>query len=177
MDVLLGTSKGYAIRFREDKVRPMGRDARGVRGVALREGDRVVGMSTFAHDSPETLLTVCERGYGKRTPLSEYPVKNRGGMGVITIRTTARNGQVVAVRVVSEDDHLILITDRGKLIRVLIRGISLVGRNTQGVRIMRVDEGETVSSVERLAEPEEGEDIAEADPDAEPEPEPEGEES
>src|SRR5262245_41456813 len=83
MDVLLGTRNGYAIRFQEDKVRPMGRDARGVRGVALRAGDALVGMAVFPRDSEQSLLTMCERGFGKRTPLSEYPTKNRGGLGVI----------------------------------------------------------------------------------------------
>jgi DNA gyrase subunit A len=164
MDVLLGTRNGYAIRFREDKVRPMGRDARGVRGVALREGDTLVGMAVIPKDMAASLLTVCERGYGKRTGLEEYPVKNRGGMGVITIRTSERNGKVVAVRVVSNEDHMILITDRGKLIRVPVGGVSVVGRATQGVRIMRVDEGEIVSSVERLAEPEDESGIEEAQP-------------
>jgi DNA gyrase subunit A len=164
MDVLLGTRNGYATRFREDKVRPMGRVARGVRGITLRDGDALVGMATFPHDTKESLLTVCERGYGKRTALSEYPTKNRGGLGVITIRTSARNGKVVAVRVVEADDHLILITDRGKLIRVPVSGVSTVGRVAHGVRIMRVDDDEQVSSVERLAEPDEEAGIEEAAP-------------
>jgi DNA gyrase subunit A len=163
-DVLICTRNGFAVRFREDKVRPMGRDARGVRGIALRDGDTVVGMASFAHDSQESLLTVCERGYGKRTRLVEYSTKNRGGKGIITIRTTERNGKVVAVRVVGEDDHLILITDRGKLIRVPVAGVPTVGRNAQGVRIMRVDDGEKISSVERLADPEDSEAIQAAEP-------------
>jgi DNA gyrase subunit A len=126
-------------------------------------------MATFPRDSELSLLTVCERGYGKRTSLGEYPTKNRGGLGVITIRTNERNGKVVAVRVVSDEDHLILITDKGKLIRVPVEHVSTVGRNTQGVRIMRVDEGEKVSSVERLAEPAEEAAIEEAAPvEAEP---------
>src|SRR5262249_22567672 len=124
-----------------------------------------VGMATFPHDPQGlTLLTVCERGYGKRTELSEYPVKNRGGLGVITIRTSERNGKVVAVRVVSNEDHLILITDRWELIRVPVSGVSSVGRATQGVRIMRVDDDEKLSSVERLAEPEDESGIEEAHP-------------
>jgi DNA gyrase subunit A len=169
MDVLLCTRGGQAIRFREDKVRPMGRDARGVRGVSLREGDEVVSMTSFPRDSKESILTVCERGYGKRTTVEEFPTKNRGGLGVIGIRTTERNGKVVDVRLVADDDHLILITSRGKLIRVPIRGIPMVGRATQGVRIMRVDEGEVVSSVERLMDPEEQSGIEEAAPvEAEP---------
>jgi DNA gyrase subunit A len=176
-DVLICTRNGYAVRFSEGKVRAMGRDARGVRGVNLRDGDAVVGMTTFAHDSQESLLTVCERGYGKRTRLVEYPTKGRGGMGIITIRTTERNGKVVAVRVVGEDDHLILITDRGKLIRVPVAGVSTVGRAAQGVRIMRVDDGEKVSAVERLADPEDQEAIEAAEPVEAAEPEPEDEEA
>jgi DNA gyrase subunit A len=170
-DVLLGTRNGYSVRFRDDKVRPMGRDARGVRGVALREGDAVVGMATFARDDKTlSLLAICERGYGKRTSLDEYPTKNRGGMGVITIRATERNGKVVALRVVSDEDHLIVITDKGKLIRVPVKSVSSVGRNTQGVRIMRVEGAEKVTSVERLAEPDEQAGIEEAQPaPAEPE--------
>jgi DNA gyrase subunit A len=165
MDVMLGTRNGYAIRFREDKVRAMGRDARGVRGIALREGDAVVGMVSFPRDAgPMSILTICERGYGKRTAIGEYPTKNRGGKGVISIRTSERNGKVVGVRVVSEEDHVILITDRGKLIRVPVKGVPVVGRNTQGVRIMRVEEGEKIASTERLAEEKEG--LEEATPEA-----------
>jgi DNA gyrase subunit A len=163
MDVLLGTRNGLAVRFREDKVRAMGRDARGVRGISLREGDALVGMVVIPRNTECSVLSVCEKGFGKRTPVADYPVKNRGGMGVISIRTTERNGKVVGIRVVGEDDHLILITDKGKLIRVTVKGVPVVGRATQGVRIMRVDEGEVVSSVERLAEPDD-ESIEEAAP-------------
>jgi DNA gyrase subunit A len=166
MDVLGASRNGMAIRFREDQVRPMGRDARGVRGMNLRDGDALVGMAVFPRDSDASLLTLCERGYGKRTSMGEYPTKKRGGLGIITIKTTARNGKVVAVRVVSDDDHLIVITDRGKIIRVPVAGVPIQGRATQGVRIMRVEEGEKVSSVERLAEPDEHEGLEEATPEA-----------
>ena len=115
-------------------------------------------------DSAATLITVCERGYGKRTALADYPTKNRGGMGVISIKTTARNGQVAAVRIVTDDDHLILISDRGKLIRLRVGEIKVQGRATQGIRLMRVDDGEQVAAIERLAEPEEESGIAEATP-------------
>src|SRR5262249_29737198 len=162
MDILVASRNGYAVRFREDKVRPMGREARGVRGIALRENDALVGMATFPRDSDLSLLTVCARGHGKRTRLDEYPTKNRGGMGVITIRTSERNGKVVAVRVVSDEDHLILITDKGKLIRVPVSALKTLGRATQGVRIMRVDDNEKISAVERLAEPEDQSAIEEA---------------
>ncbi|MGE3545770.1 MAG: DNA gyrase subunit A [Kofleriaceae bacterium] len=167
-DVLLTSAKGFAVRFTEDRVRPMGRTAGGVRGISLREGDRLVGMCAFARSSDSlasaTLITVCQRGYGKRTALGDYPTKNRGGKGVITIKTTARNGQVSAVRIVTDDDHLILISDKGKLIRLRVRDISVQGRATQGVRLMRVDDGEHVAAIERLADPGEESGIVEATP-------------
>ena len=157
-DLLLGTRDGWAIRFREENVRPMGRTARGVRGIKLREdSDQVVGMAVVPRERPATLLTVCERGYGKRTPTSDYPTKNRGGKGVITIKTTERNGKVVGLRIVTDDDDLMLITDGGKLIRMPVDGIPTIGRNTQGVRLIRLEEGEKVVAMERLAEKEEGE--------------------
>jgi DNA gyrase subunit A len=164
-DVLLTSARGFAVRFKEDRVRPMGRTAAGVRGISLRPSDRLVGMSTFMRDdAAATLITVCERGYGKRTALADYPTKNRGGMGVITIKTTARNGQVCAVRIVTDDDHLILISDRGKLIRMRVGELKVQGRATQGVRLMRVDDGEHVAAIERLAEPDDESGIAEAAP-------------
>jgi DNA gyrase subunit A len=164
-DVLLTSAKGFAVRFTEDRVRPMGRTAAGVRGLSLRADDRLVGMCTFMReDSAATLITVCERGYGKRTALADYPTKNRGGKGVITIKTTARNGLVAATRIVTDDDHLILISDRGKLIRLRVGEIKVQGRATQGVRLMRVDDGEHVAAIERLAEPDETSGIAEGAP-------------
>ncbi len=163
-DVLVTSAKGLAVRFREDRVRSMGRGAGGVRGMNLREGDRLVGMVTFPREKHVTLITVCERGYGKRTAVADYPTKNRGGKGVIAIKATARNGQVSATRIVTDDDHLILISDRGKLIRLRVRDISVQGRATQGVRLMRVDDGEHVAAIERLAEPGDETNIAEATP-------------
>jgi DNA gyrase subunit A len=166
-DILLGTRNGWAIRFREENVRPMGRSARGVRGIRLREApegeagkagtEEVVGMAVIPREEPATLLTVCERGFGKRTPTSDYPTKNRGGKGVITIKTTERNGKVVSLRLVSDDDDLMLITDGGKLIRMPVDGIPTIGRNTQGVRLIRLEEAEQVVAMERIAEKEEGE--------------------
>jgi len=158
-DVLVVSASGYAVRFQEDRVRPMGRDARGVRGINLREGDRLVGMVAFERDSTASLVVVCAKGYGKRTALADFPTKNRGGKGVIAIKTTDRNGPVAAVRIATDDDHLILISDRGKLIRIRAGDVSVMGRAAQGVRMMRVDEGETVAAIERLANPEDS-DIA-----------------
>ena len=134
----------------------MGRTARGVRGIKLRDGDLVVGMAVVSREDGATLLTVCERGFGKRTPTSDYPTKNRGGKGVITIKTTERNGKVVGLRIVTDDDDLMLITDGGKLIRMPVDGIPTIGRNTQGVRLIRLEEGEVVVAMERMAEREEG---------------------
>ena len=159
-DLLLGTRDGWAIRFKEENVRPMGRTARGVRGIKLRDDhDQVVGMAVIPRDLPATLLTVCEKGYGKRTPTSDYPTKNRGGKGVITIKTTERNGKVVGLRIVTDEDDLMVITDGGKLIRMPVAGIPTIGRNTQGVRLIRLDEGEKVVAMDRMAEKEEGEEV------------------
>jgi DNA gyrase subunit A len=156
-DLLLGTRNGWAIRFREENVRPMGRTARGVRGIKLRDGDEVVGMAVVPREAPATLLTVCEKGYGKRTPTADYPTKNRGGKGVIAIKASDRNGKVVALRIVTDDDDLMIITDGGKLIRMPVDGIPTIGRNTQGVRLIRLEEAERVVAMERIAEKEEGE--------------------
>ncbi|HXI59818.1 MAG TPA: DNA gyrase subunit A [Polyangia bacterium] len=157
-DLLLGTRNGWAIRFREENVRPMGRTARGVRGIRLRDsGDEVVGMAVIPRDAPATLLTVCQKGYGKRTPTSDYPTKNRGGKGVITIKTSERNGKVVGLRIVTDEDDLMLITNGGKLIRMPVAGIFTIGRNTQGVRLIRLETDEQVVAMERIAEKEEGE--------------------
>jgi DNA gyrase subunit A len=157
-DLLLGTRNGWAIRFREENVRPMGRSARGVRGIRLRDKDDfVIGIAAVPRDAPASLLTVCERGFGKRTVSTDYPTKNRGGKGVITIKTTDRNGKVVGLRLVTDDDDLMLITTSGKLIRMPVDGIPTVGRNTQGVRLIRLEADEVVVAMERMAEKEEGE--------------------
>jgi DNA gyrase subunit A len=129
-----------------------------VRGIRLRDGgDEVVGMAVIPREAPATLLTVCEKGYGKRTPTSDYPTKNRGGKGVITIKTSERNGKVVNLRLVTDEDDLMLITNGGKLIRMPVAGIPTIGRNTQGVRLIRLDTTEQVVAMERMAEKEEGE--------------------
>jgi DNA gyrase subunit A len=149
-EVILATSDGKSIRFPEDQVRAMGRAAGGVRGMTLREGDRVVGMEILSPGA--TILTVTERGYGKRTPLEDYRVQRRGGMGIITIRTSERNGPVVSVAQVVDDDEVMLITDGGKVLRARVAGISTMGRATQGVRIMNLADDEKIASMARLAE-------------------------
>jgi DNA gyrase subunit A len=151
--VFLATADGMSIRFKESDVRPMGRVARGVRGMTLEKGDKVVSMETASH--PASLLTVCENGYGKRTATDEYRIQSRGGKGIITIKTTERNGRVVDVKLVTDQDDLMLITSAGKIVRTPVRDISEIGRNTQGVRLVALEPGEKVSSVARLAEKDE----------------------
>ena len=149
-DVILSTAAGQAIRFRESDVRTMGRNAAGVRGITLDEGDAVVAVDVVTADT--TLLAVAEKGYGKRTALDEYRITNRGGKGIITMNVTDKVGRVVGVRMVREGDDIMLITDGGKVIRMPVRDISVIGRNTQGVRLIGLEEGEKVVGVAPLAE-------------------------
>ncbi len=154
-EILLSTAFGQAIRFREDEVRPMGRAAAGVRGIALEQGDAVVGLDVV--DPEATLLAVSENGFGKRTPMEDYRLQGRGGRGVITMRVTERTGKVIGVQMVHDEDHVMLITDGGKLIRFAAREVSVIGRNTQGVRLIDLREGERVVAIARLAEADESE--------------------
>jgi DNA gyrase subunit A len=149
-EVLIASMNGKSIRFAETDVRPMGRTAAGVRGMGLSEGDEVVGMEIL--EPGATILTVTENGYGKRTPLGDYRVQKRGGQGIITIRTSARNGKVVRVAQVVDDDEVMLITDRGKILRCKVSGISTMGRATQGVRVMNLADGEALAAMARLAD-------------------------
>lgn len=152
LNVFLGSATGKSIRFHESDVRPSGRVARGVRGLRLAKGDRIVGMEVLSHG--QTLFAATENGYGKRTSIDEYPLQRRGGKGVITIKTSERNGQVVAIRLVDEHDDLMLMTDSGKLIRISVRGVSVISRNTQGVKLIGLGLGEKVAGIARLAEKE-----------------------
>ena len=158
-EVILSTREGQAIRFKEADVRPMGRGAGGVRGINLEEGDAVVGMDIV--DLSATLLAVSEKGYGKRTEMDEYRLTSRGGKGIITMKTTDKTGPVIGVRMMAADEDLMLVTDGGKVIRTPVRGISILGRNTQGVRLIDLAEGERVVSVAKVAEKEEEEPPAE----------------
>jgi DNA gyrase subunit A len=153
-EVIIASSDGKSIRFPEDQVRAMGRTAAGVRGMSLREGDEVVGMEILSPGA--TVLTVTEKGYGKRTPLDDYRLQRRGGQGIITIRTSPRNGPVVSVAQVLDDDEVMLITDGGKVLRARVAGISTMGRATQGVRIMNLAADEKLASMARLAEQDDG---------------------
>ena len=153
MNVFLGSLMGKSIRFHESDVRPSGRVTTGVKGMRLVKGDRIVGMEVMSHG--QTLFTVTENGFGKRTSIDEYPVQKRGGKGVIAIKTTERNGRVVGILLVDEDDDLMLMTNTGKIIRMPIKGISVISRNTQGVRLMGTEMEEVVVGAARLGEKEE----------------------
>jgi len=161
--IVIGTRLGMACRFNEDDARAMGRAAHGVRGITLRPDDRVVDMAVIRPGM--SLLTVCEKGFGKRTEIDEYRLTRRGGKGVINIRVTDKNGPVVALRAVTDEDELMLITGKGTLLRTAVRELRDIGRATQGVRLIRVEEDDRVVAVasvvsEREEEDKEGTDAA-----------------
>jgi DNA gyrase subunit A len=149
-EIFIGTRDGMAIRFPESDVRPMGRTAYGVRGITLRDGDEVVAMEVVRQGG--TLLTVTEHGYGKRTEIDEYRLQSRGGLGIINIQTTDRNGRVVGVAYVISGDELMLISQQGKVIRMSTDDIRVIGRATQGVRLIETEENDKVVSIARLEE-------------------------
>jgi len=153
--IILGSRDGMAIRFHESEVRAMGRTARGVKGIKLRRDDRVVDMVLASLGS--SLLTVCEKGFGKQTDLNDYRSQKRGGVGLINIKTTERNGKVVALKAVNPDDDLMLISSKGILIRTGLDQLRDIGRNTQGVRLIRLDGGDKLVAVARVAKEEEKE--------------------
>ena len=151
-NVFMGSAQGKSIRFHESDIRPSSRTARGVRGMSLARGDRVVGMEVLSFG--QTLLVATERGFGKRTVIEEYPVQKRGGKGVITIKTGERNGQVVTILFADENNDLMLVTDAGKLIRMPVSGISVISRNTQGVKLIEIEADERVVGAAMLSEDE-----------------------
>ncbi len=168
-EAILSTRDGQAIRFKEDEARPMGRDTYGVRGMKLDAGDEVVSLDLV--EPGATLLAVSENGYGKRTEMEEYRLTRRGGKGIITMKTTEKTGRVIGVRMVTDDDQIMLVTSGGKVIRLRVNEIRVIGRNTQGVRLIGLEEGERVASVARLAEREdEGEVKDEPVPPVDPDP-------
>ena len=149
-DVMLFCDSGKAVRFNEKEVRATGRTARGVRGIRLAPGQRVISLIIVENDT--TMLTSTENGYGKRTPVEDYVAKGRGGVGVISIQTTARNGKVVGAVAVDDDDEIMLISNQGTLIRTPVNGVSVMGRNTQGVRLVTLGKDESLASLERIVE-------------------------
>ena len=172
-EILLSSREGKAIRFSEEETRAIGRTARGVKGITLGKKDYLVSMDII---TPGTLgaaiLSVTEKGFGKRTPIEDYPLQSRGGKGVITIKTSPRNGNLVGVQQITEQDDVMLITEKGKIIRLRGEEISVIGRNTQGVKLIELEPGERVMAVTRLAEREEepeGEQGIEESPEETPE--------
>ena len=148
-EIVLAKKNGRTIRFNESHVRPMGRSATGVKGTTLVGDDEVVGMVVVGAGA--SLLSVTENGYGKRSPLEEYPVKGRGGIGVINIKTTERNGKVVTIQEVKDNDQMMIITKNGIVIRCPVSGINVIGRNTQGVRLINLEDNDRVVDVAHLA--------------------------
>ncbi|HEY1771813.1 MAG TPA: DNA gyrase subunit A [Gammaproteobacteria bacterium] len=146
-DAMLFASNGKSIRFKEEDVRPMGRNAAGVRGIQLAKGEHVIGLIIVGEGD---VLTATQHGYGKRTPAADYPVQGRGGQGVISIQTTERNGQVVGAIQVAPDSEVMLISNGGTLVRTPSADISVIGRNTQGVRLIRLGEGEQLVGIDRI---------------------------
>ncbi len=147
-ELIICTKLGMAVRFKEDDVRQMGRTAAGVRGIRLREGDEVVAMDSAAEGNQ--ILVVTEHGYGKRTPLDQYPVHNRGGLGVKSLQLTEKTGPIVGARVVNDEHELMVSTRGGTLIRMAMLDIRVIGRATQGVRLIRLDEGDAVTAIARV---------------------------
>jgi DNA gyrase subunit A len=149
-EVFIGTSNGMSIRFPETDVRSMGRTAGGVRGIELRDQDAVVAMEVLKPGG--TILSVTEQGFGKRTGLDEYRLQSRGGVGIINIQTSDRNGKVIGVAQVTDDDELMLITQQGKILRMASKDIRTIGRATQGVRLIDIEGDDRAVSIARLAE-------------------------
>jgi len=152
-DIILGTRNGKSIRFNETDVRPTGRKTMGVRGITLNaEGDEVIGMIVVKREG--TVLVATEKGYGKRTSILEYRVQNRAGKGIITVKTTDKVGKMVEMLEVVDSDDLMIITDKGVMIRQSVKDIRTIGRNTQGVRLLKLDDGASISSITKVMEKE-----------------------
>jgi DNA gyrase subunit A len=151
-DVLLCSSGGKIIRFSEEDARPLGRVSQGVKGIALSEDEIIIGMEII--DDSVEILSITKNGYGKRTQVSQYRKQSRGGKGILAMKLTEKNGPIIQVKPVTDKDDLMIITDAGQVIRTKIAGISMMGRNTQGVRVIRLKDGESVVAVEKLPEAE-----------------------
>jgi len=149
-EVILSTTNGKAVRFSEKEVREMGRTAAGVRGIRLEKNDYVIGMVTVLRGA--SLLVVSERGYGKRNNIQDYRITRRGGKGVIAMKTTDKIGKLIDIKCVYENEDLMLITTKGLVIRLPIKGIPTIGRNTQGVRLIRLAEEDRIGDVARVVE-------------------------
>jgi DNA gyrase subunit A len=147
-DIIIGTKKGMAIRFNEKEVRPMGRTATGVRGIKLSKDDIVIGLIVVKSSS--TLLVVTDKGYGKRSSIDDYRITHRGGKGVITIRTGEKTGNLISMKEINDNDELVIITNGGMVIRLGVKKIRVMGRATQGVKLVNLKEGDSIADVARV---------------------------
>ena len=154
-DIVIGTRNGFAIRFHEKDVRDMGRTATGVRGVRLGKGDKVVGLLVIKRN--DTILVVTEKGYGKRSDINDYRITHRGGKGVITVKTSDKTGKMIAMKEVVDGDELVIISTQGMVIRQSVKDIRVMGRNTQGVRVIRLNEKDTIADIAKVVPEDEGE--------------------
>lgn len=164
-EIIMGTAQGMSIRYSESDVRSMGRSATGVKGIQLDEGDIVIDMDVVVPDND--VLIVTSKGYGKRTPISEYRIQTRGGKGIKTLNVTDRNGQIVGLKVVNNEEDLMIMTSSGTLIRTSMAGISTMGRNTQGVKLINIRDDDAVATVSRVDRNEEAENSDNAELEAE----------
>jgi DNA gyrase subunit A len=158
-DIVLGTRNGFAVRFNEKDVRDMGRTATGVRGVRLTKGDYVVGLIVIKRN--DTILVVTENGYGKRSDINDYRITRRGGKGVITVKTTEKVGKMMSMMEVVDGDELVIISSHGMVIRQSVKDIRVMGRNTQGVRVIRLNEGDQIADIAKVVPEDEEENISE----------------
>ena len=147
-DIIIGTSEGMAIRFKESDVRDMGRTATGVRGINLGKKDYVIGMIVVRNAT--TLMVVTDRGFGKRSEIEDYRLTKRGGKGVITVKTSDKNGKMIAMKEVNDGDELVIITTGGMVLRQAVSELRVMGRNTQGVRLIRMNEGDEIADIARV---------------------------
>jgi DNA gyrase subunit A len=157
-DLVLGTRNGFAIRFNEKDVRNMGRTATGVRGVRVGKGDKVVGLLVIRRN--DTILVVTEKGYGKRSDINDYRITRRGGKGVITVKTTEKVGKMIALMEVIDTDELVIITSHGMVIRQSVKNLRVMGRNTQGVRVIRLKDDDSIADIAKVLSEEQEEEIA-----------------
>ncbi|MDX1741638.1 MAG: DNA gyrase C-terminal beta-propeller domain-containing protein, partial [Rhodothermales bacterium] len=163
-NIILASSAGLSIRFDEEDVRPMGRNTQGVRGISLKKGEEAIGMIVVRGDDPQKkVLSISANGYGKRTDVDEYRLQGRGGKGIITQKTTSRTGAVVGIKAVLDSDDLMIVTHNGLLIRMHVAGISTLGRNTQGVRLIKMKPGDSIADVTRLVIEDEDEEAEDPD--------------
>jgi DNA gyrase subunit A len=156
-DVLLCSTSGKIIRFEEEDCRPLGRVSQGVKGINIDDDEKIIGMEII--DDTVEILSVTQNGYGKRTISAEYRTQARGGKGILAMKLTEKNGEIVQIKPVTNRDHLMVITDKGQVIRTTISSISLVGRNTQGVKLINLKADEKVVAIEKIVDPEEAIDI------------------